>query len=67
MGKQSEDLVSEGLVTIREAAEFLGIGRTLVYVLLEQGHLPSAKIGRRRVIPKQALIRFSAERLSGQA
>jgi excisionase family DNA binding protein len=52
------------LVTVVEAAEALGIGRTAMYDLLLAGELPSVKIGRARRIPVQALETFVARRLA---
>ena len=62
---EREQLVNEGLVSIPEAARFLGVGRTLIYLLLERGELPSAKVGKRRVIPRKALVALAAGRLTG--
>ncbi|MCZ7535607.1 MAG: helix-turn-helix domain-containing protein [Acidimicrobiia bacterium] len=38
-----------------EAAELLGVGRTLAYDLVARGVLPSVRLGRRVVIPRHAL------------
>jgi excisionase family DNA binding protein len=40
--------VQETLLTVIQAAERLGVGRTLVYTLMERGELPFVKIGRTR-------------------
>lgn len=45
-------------VTVEEAAELLGIGRGLAYELARRGELPALRLGRRFVIPKQALERL---------
>ena len=45
-------------VTVVEAAELLGIGRGLAYELARRGELPALRLGRRFVIPKQALERL---------
>ena len=52
------------LLTVDEAAERLGIGRTLVYALMQSGDLESVRIGRLRRIPADALPTFLA-RLRG--
>jgi excisionase family DNA binding protein len=39
------------MVSIKDAAEILGIGRTAVYSLLGDGTLKSVRIGRRNLIP----------------
>jgi excisionase family DNA binding protein len=48
------------LVSIERAGRELGIGRTLVYELLAAQRLPSVKIGRRRFIRRDELLRFVA-------
>ena len=40
----------KGTLTIDEAARELGCGKAKVYELIRTGELPSAKIGRRRVV-----------------
>lgn len=44
--------------SIEEAAEQLGIGRTMVYSLLRRGELTSIKIGSRRLIRRTDLETF---------
>lgn len=46
------------LLTIAEAAERLGMGRTFVYELVARGEIESIKLGRARRILPQALDRF---------
>jgi excisionase family DNA binding protein len=46
------------LLTVEEAAEQLGIGRTLMYTLVKQGTVESVQIGRLRRIPADALPRY---------
>ena len=48
-------------VTPEEAARVLGIGRTFVYQLLATGKLESFKLGRRRLVPIDAIERLIAE------
>ena len=43
------------LLTVEEAAEMLGIGRTLAYALVSAGELPSVTLGRLRRIPTASL------------
>jgi excisionase family DNA binding protein len=38
------------LLSIREAAKTLNLGRTKIYELMKAGELPSLKCGRRRLI-----------------
>jgi excisionase family DNA binding protein len=49
------------LLTVEEAAEQLGIGRTLMYTLVKQGAVESVQIGRLRRIPADALPRYLAQ------
>jgi excisionase family DNA binding protein len=48
------------LVRVEEAARLLGIGRTTVYDLLRSGRLRSIKIGRRRLVPVEAVAEVIA-------
>lgn len=46
------------LVSVNEAQETLGIKRSTLYDLMYDGKLESVKIGRRRLIPAQAIEAF---------
>jgi excisionase family DNA binding protein len=48
------------VLTIEEAAECLGIGRTLMYSLVTAGYVESVRIGRLRRIPADALDQYVA-------
>lgn len=50
------------LHSVPEAARVLGIGRSLFYQLLAAGEIASVSIGRRRLIPADALTAY-VERL----
>lgn len=52
------------LVTIDEAAEALGVGRTTIYLLMKQQNLQQAKIGRRSLITAKS-VRAYATKASG--
>jgi excisionase family DNA binding protein len=52
------------LLTVEQAAERLGIGRTLAYALVSAGEIESVQIGRLRRIPADALPAF-LDRLRG--
>jgi excisionase family DNA binding protein len=43
------------LLRVEEAAQLLGIGRSLAYDLIRTGRLRSIKIGSRRLIPLAAI------------
>ena len=49
------------LLTVEEAAEQLGIGRTLMYALVKRGVVESVQIGRLRRIPADALPQYLAQ------
>ena len=51
-------------LTIQEAAERLGIGRSAAYEAARAGELPTIRIGRRLVVPKAALEQMLGERIS---
>lgn len=50
-------------MTVQEAADALGISRNTAYELVHQGQIPSVRLGRRLLVPKQALHAW----LEGQA
>ncbi|WP_226352837.1 excisionase family DNA-binding protein [Pseudonocardia sp. ICBG601] len=54
------------VLTVEEAAELLGIGRTLMYALVAAGEVESVRIGRLRRIPRDALVVY-VESLRGSA
>ncbi len=48
-------------LTVTEAAQCLGLGRNTTYDLISKGKLPSVRLGRRILIPKDALDRLLSE------
>lgn len=52
------------LLTVDEAAQVMGLGRTYVYELVMCRKLRSIKLGRKRRIPVAALEEFVAQQLS---
>ena len=62
---QNELLVSEGLVTVKQASGFLSLSRAMVYKLMEEGQLRYVKIGRSRRIPKLAIKELVSQNLIG--
>lgn len=54
------------VLTVEEAAELLGVGRTLMYALVAAGDVESVRIGRLRRIPRDALVVY-VEGLRGRA
>ena len=43
------------VLTVTEAAGLLGISRALAYQLVARGEIPAVHLGRRIVVPRQAL------------
>ena len=58
-------LVADGLLTVKEAAEFLRLSRSSVYALMDHGELAFVKLGRSRRIPRRAVIDLAARGLRG--
>ncbi len=48
-------------VSVADAAILLGLGESTVYEMLDEGELPSARRGKRRVIPYTALQEWLAK------
>ena len=61
----AEHITDEGLWTVPEAAEFLGVGRSTIYQLMMDGDLPSAKIRGARRVPVRAVREFAAKAVGG--
>ncbi|MEM9563084.1 MAG: excisionase family DNA-binding protein [Actinomycetota bacterium] len=51
------------LCSVDEAAESLGVSRSIVFRLIKDGRLRSVKIHKRRLIPLSALDEFVADLL----
>lgn len=58
-----EELCGDGAVSIREAVGFTGISRAELYRRMGKGSLPSIVIGRRRLLPRRALVALLASGL----
>jgi excisionase family DNA binding protein len=53
----STDRIEDRLVyTVAEAGALLGISRAFAYELVARGELPVIRLGRRRLVPKVALL-----------
>jgi excisionase family DNA binding protein len=55
MGKQTSERL---LLTVSEAAETLGVSRSHLYNLIQQGHLPTIRLGASVRIPRRWLEEF---------
>jgi excisionase family DNA binding protein len=60
-----EKVAADGPVGVAEAREFVGGGRSHLYVLMGRGELSFARLGRRRVIPRAELRAWIARNLAG--
>ncbi len=54
------------LLTINEAAQLLGIGKTLAWSLVQRGELPSVRLGRLVRIPLAELEAWITAQAKGQ-
>ena len=45
-------------LTVEETAQVLGIGRSLAYRMVQGGELPTLRLGRRILIPREALTQL---------
>jgi|GEM_PF-4144678 len=64
MSNTNEDLFGNGSVTVEGLTKEYGIGRTKAYMLMAQGLLPYTQLGTRRLIPRAAIARLLAARMS---
>ena len=55
------------VLTIAEAAEVLGISRAFAYELAARGELPVIRLGRRRLVPRKALLAMLGEDMAAPA
>lgn len=51
-----DDLHERATITVEEAAELLGLGRSAAYEAVRRGDLPARRLGRRILIPVPALL-----------
>jgi excisionase family DNA binding protein len=51
-------VVAGGLLKIAEAANLAALSKSKIYLLLNDGTLPSVRVGRTRRIPRNALLRY---------
>lgn len=62
-----EELMRDGALTIGAATQYAGLSRAELYRRMERGVLPYTVQGRRRLIPRRALVRMLAAGLRGGA
>lgn len=64
---EAEELLRDGALTVGAATEYAGLSRAELYRRMERGVLPYTIQGRRRLIPRRALVRMLAAGLRGGA
>ena len=60
---EKSEILKDGLQRVSDAAKFLGVSRSHIYSLMEQGELPYVKLGKSRRVPKQAVLNLAAGHL----
>ena len=55
------------VLTIAEAAEVLGVSRAFAYELAARGEIPVLRLGRRRLVPRKALLEMLGEEVEGSS
>ena len=63
--RERAELFADGLISVPDAAKFLSISKSKLYLVMDAGELPYVKIGSSRRIPKRALVVFVEQRLKG--
>ena len=58
--RTNPEYVTSALLTVPEAARYLGVGRKKVYELIEWGELRAVKLGRAVQVEKNSLDKFRA-------
>jgi excisionase family DNA binding protein len=59
-GESPRAYLSPPLLTVSEAAKYLGVGRKVIYRLIEGGEIKGVKLGRSVQVPKDSLDHFKA-------
>jgi excisionase family DNA binding protein len=62
---RATEALADGCLSLPEAVRFSGVGRSTIYGAMESGALPFVKIGRRRLVPRRALVESLASGLRG--
>ena len=57
------ELLGDGAITVTKAVQFSGLSRATLYAAMAEGDLAYLKRGRRRLIPRRALVAWLAEGL----
>jgi hypothetical protein len=63
MATDEMGLVEDGLMTVPEAQEFSRLSRSDLYARMERGDLAYCKLGKRRMIPRRAMVELARQGL----
>lgn len=61
----NNEVLADGALSVGQATKFSGIGRSELYKRMGEGTLPFVKIGKRRLIPRRALVELLAANVVG--
>lgn len=50
------DVAGRATITVSEAAELIGVGRSAAYEAVRRGQLPTRRVGRKLLVPVPALL-----------
>ena len=65
MQREPSEVPAPLLLTVEQAAEQLGMGRTTLYSLISSGRVESVRVGRLRRLRPEAVERYAAGLLAG--
>jgi excisionase family DNA binding protein len=63
----SDSIWADGGMRVSDAAEFIGVSRTVLYDLMRSGELPFSQPTRDRVVPRRALVQLLQRKQHGAA
>ncbi len=65
--RNADALLADGLMTVKQAASWLGVAQSTLYLLMDRGGLPFIVLPdvRARRIPKRALLDLAQANLRG--
>lgn len=67
MNIQATPPITRRLVSVEEAAAAIGIGRTFAFALIGSGALRSVRVGKRRLVPVEAIDAYVDALATGAA
>lgn len=53
-----DELATQATISVEQAAQVLGLGRTAAYEAARRGEFPTRRLGRRLVVPVPALLEW---------